>query len=111
MTGETERHPLLPRHKQSPEIQGGEVKSFVDANPTEAAPGDEKASGRPRCTSNDLGAVLLAICIVCSLAMLFLPEGTGDQRPGPRTISQRVNKILESTPLIGKYLTRPQTHS
>ncbi|KAI9046467.1 hypothetical protein LZ554_009216 [Drepanopeziza brunnea f. sp. 'monogermtubi'] len=53
-------------------------------------PGDEQ---RRRSIFNDFGAVLLGTCIMLSLAMIhFLPV--------PTTISQRVDRILEETPLI-----------
>ena len=52
---------------------------------------------------NEIGAMILGLCIFSSLVMIFMPSNPpDDDRPIPKTISQRVNRILEDTPLIGQ---------
>lgn len=101
MASYTEQDPLLPGDKRSPEIHGSRAQSINDDYAKETL-GEERPG---RSVWNDLGAMLLGICIVFSLAMIFLPSDTGeDERPVPRTIDERVNRILEDTPLIGQTL-------
>ncbi|KAH7408916.1 membrane dipeptidase-like protein [Cadophora sp. MPI-SDFR-AT-0126] len=99
MSYSSEQDPLLPRNKRSPEVHGSRPESINDEYAKEDPLEEER---RPRRSIwNDVGAMLLGLCIFSSLVMINMPSDLlGDDRPVPKTISQRVNRILEDTPLI-----------
>ena len=97
-----EQDPLLPKSKRSPEVRS-RPESINDEYAKEELLEDER---RPRRSLwNDVGAMILGLCIFSSLVMIFMPSNSPiDDRPVPKTISQRVNRILEDTPLIGQLI-------
>jgi hypothetical protein len=97
----TEQDPLLPRDEGAPEIHGSRPQS-INYEETEVFEEDEKPQRQP---FKDVLPLIFGICILLSLAFIFLPEDTSrGQKPEPTTIEQRVNRILTDTPLIGTYL-------
>lgn len=102
----SEQDPLLPNDKQAPEIQGSRPQSIKDVNALEpelgGARNDETADPRTRQSFNDVLILILGLCFFLMLGFMFVPDDAlGGWQPGPRTIEQRVNKILINTPLIG----------
>jgi membrane dipeptidase len=98
-----EDDPLLPKDNRSPEILGSRPQSinYVTGEAQEEKDDDQS----PNNARNSLGALILGLCIILSLSFFVLPwldDLGSDIKPGPRTIEQRVNKILTDTPLIGK---------
>ncbi|ESZ94618.1 hypothetical protein SBOR_5029 [Sclerotinia borealis F-4128] len=96
----TEQDPLLPRDKPSPEINGSRPQSINDV---------EQEDSHGKLPFNDLMAVVLGLCSILILTMLILPDGFIDDifhhgwpfgHQEPKTIEERVNKILTETPLI-----------
>ena len=100
MSHYSEQDPLLPKDKGAPEIHDSRPQSISDVTVQEVL---EKDEDMPRRHSfGSLMPVILGLCLVLSFAFLFLSKDTlGDERPAPRTIEQRVSKILTNTPLIG----------
>jgi membrane dipeptidase len=97
----TEQDPLLPRENRSPEIHGSRAQSI---NNVTVAEEKEAAESRPW-SLNGFPAIILAICFFGSIYMFLVPyldNYLGEERPEPRTIEERVNRILSDTPLIGK---------
>ncbi|PMD31970.1 hypothetical protein L207DRAFT_500327 [Hyaloscypha variabilis F] len=102
----SERDPLLPNDKQAPEIQGSRPQSFKDVTVSDTelghtqqpeASNDEQTSS----TFNDILVLFVGLCFFLTLGFMFVPDDAlGGWQPGPRTIEQRVNKILTNTPLI-----------
>jgi membrane dipeptidase len=97
-----EQDPLLPNDKGAPEILGSRPQSINYEEETEVSEEDEKPQ---RQLFSDALPLIFSICILVILAFTFLSEDTnGSQRPEPKTIEQRVNRILTDTPLIGMFL-------
>ena len=103
-----EGDPLLPKDKGAPEIQGSRPQSIHNEYVIEEQGSDD--DDRPRRNGlNDFVAILFAICFCASIFLILLfPDGTlgdlfGDKRPAPKTLKERVNRILEDTPLIGTF--------
>jgi membrane dipeptidase len=97
----SEQDPLLPKDPPAPEIQGSRPQSLKDTGPPQAELGETEAKSRTR-AFNDILAVILGLCFFATLAFIFVPDDVLDGiRPGPRTIEERVTKILTNTPLIG----------
>jgi membrane dipeptidase len=101
----TEQDPLLPKDKGAPEIHGSRPQSIKnvgnDANEEAEVFEDDDDTPR-RKILGDIMPLIFGLCLLFSLALIFLPEDIfGDQRPVPKTVEQRVNKILTDTPLIG----------
>jgi membrane dipeptidase len=103
----SEQDPLLPNDKSAPEIQGSRPQSFKDVTVSEAEQGRSSRAEVDEPTRNAFNGVLilmLALCFFLVLGFAFIPDGALDGwQPGPRTIEQRVNKILTNTPLIGMF--------
>lgn len=110
----TEQDPLLPRDKPAPEIQGSRPSSFKDVTVSEAELGEAKQTvDRPTANAfNDVLAMMLGLCFFLTIGFIFVPDDFLDGlQPGPRTIEQRVNKILTTTPLIGtSTISQTDTH-
>ena len=101
----TERDPLLPNDKRAPEIQGSRPQSINNEYAIEERVSDDDNSPQ-RNGLNDLMAVIFGICLFGILFLVVFPDGPlgdlfGDRRPTPKTLEDRVNRILEDTPLIG----------
>ncbi|KAL2068546.1 hypothetical protein VTL71DRAFT_14883 [Oculimacula yallundae] len=98
MSYPSEQDPLLPGDKRSPEIHGSRPESFSDEYLKEELIDDEQPKSS---TSSNFAPMILGLCILSCLFLIFMPsEIPGDDRPAPKTIHQRVNRILEDTPLI-----------
>lgn len=104
-----EQDPLLPKDEPSPEIQGSRPQSiYYDQGQEEHMNRDSKyapprtvLSQRQRSKANWLACVG-GLFMLATVAVVFFPDQIfGDGRPVPKTIDQRVNRILEDTPLIG----------
>jgi membrane dipeptidase len=109
MSYSSEVDPLLPNDRQAPEIQGSRPQSFKGVNDSEPELGEVRHPGddeHRRNTFNDVLVLILGLCVFLTLAFTFVPDNVFDGwQPGPRTIEQRVNKILTNTPLIGIPIT------
>jgi len=96
-----EEDPLLPKDNRSPEIQGSRPQSINDVSAEDDEP-RERSLG-------SLTLVVFLLCFITALALSFFPPSVptvpGDSRPVPKTVEERVNRILEDTPLIGSLLT------
>ena len=98
----TEQDPLLPKDKGAPEIQGSRPQSIKDVGVQEAEVCEHDDDIPRRKIFGDIMPLIFGFCLLFSFALIFLPEGIlGDERPVPRTVEQRVNRILTDTPLIG----------
>ncbi|KAH9208928.1 membrane dipeptidase-like protein [Leptodontidium sp. 2 PMI_412] len=98
MSYSSEQDPLLPGDKRSPEIHGSRPQSINDEYVKEEILDDTRAR---RSIWSDIAPMIFGLCIFSSLVMIFMPSDLlRDDRPIPKTISQRVNRILEDTPLI-----------
>ena len=113
----SEQDPLLPNDKQAPEVQGSRPQSFKDVTISQAELGhhpDADASNdeHSRSTINDVLVLFAGLCFFLTLGFMFVPDDPlGGWQPGPRTIEQRVNKILTNTPLIGRFINSSTPHS
>ncbi len=103
----SERDPLLPNDKQAPEIQGSRPQSFKDVTVSDAELGhtqqpEARNGEQTSSTFNDILVLFVGLCFFLTLGFMFVPDDAlSDWQPGPRTIEQRVNRILTNTPLIG----------
>jgi membrane dipeptidase len=100
----SEQDPLLPNDKQAPEIQGSRPQSLKDVTVAEAERGEVSRNDDipARIAFNDILIMMLGLCFFLVLGFMFVPDDALDGwQPGRRTIEQRVNLILTSTPLIG----------
>jgi len=105
----TEQDPLLPKDQPAPEIHGSRPQSIRDVSDGKQIDDAEISSvaedfDRPsRRDFRELIPIILGICVFISFTLISLPTNIpGDERPVPRTIDERVNRILTDTPLIGK---------
>jgi membrane dipeptidase len=105
---DTEEDPLLPKDKGAPEIQGSRPQSINNEYVIEEVSDEEK---EPRSKGiNDIVAMIFGLCFFASIFLILVyPDGPlgdlfGDKRPAPKTLDERVTRILEDTPLIGIYL-------
>lgn len=101
----TEQDPLLPKGKGAPEIQGSRPQSINDEYVIEEQDSDEDNQLRHN-TFNNLMTIIFGACFFGSIFVILFTDGPlgdlfGDQRPLPKTLEERVNRILEDTPLIG----------
>jgi membrane dipeptidase len=102
----TEGDPLLPKDKGAPEIQGSRPQSINNEDAIEEPVSDD-GNGTTRNGHTGLVAMLFSICLFGGIfLMLLFPDGPlgdlfGEKRPTPKTLEERVNRILEDTPLIG----------
>jgi membrane dipeptidase len=103
----TEVDPLLPNDKRAPEIQGSRAQSINNEGIyDQQALDDSNGTHRNRLT-NRMG-LIFGLFFFAMVFLLLFPDGTfggpfGDERPAPKTLEERVNGILEATPLIGFY--------
>ena len=98
----TEQDPLLPKDKGAPEIHGSRPQSINNVGNEEAEVFEEDDDPPRRKILGDIMPLIFGLCLLFSFALIFLPEDIlGDERPVPKTVEQRVNKILTNTPLIG----------
>ena len=99
----TEVDPLLPNDKRAPEIQGSRPQSINDEYVIEEQVSDDER--RPRRNGfADFMAMVFGICFFAGLFFILFPGGDlfGDEQPkSPKTLDERVTRILEDTPLIG----------
>lgn len=101
----TEVDPLLPNDKGAPEILGSRPQSINDGGNEEQGLEDNL---RHNVRSNIM-PIIFGICFFASISLVLFPDGflgrlLGDRRPVPKTLEQRVNRILEDTPLIGAFV-------
>jgi membrane dipeptidase len=100
----SEQDPLLPKDAGAPEIQGSRPQSIknVGAQEAEVFEDVQDDNTQRRKILGDIMPLIFGLCLLLSFVLIFLPEDIlGDRRPVPRTIEQRVNRILTDTPLIG----------
>src|ERR1700710_2126422 len=105
----SEQDPLLPKDKPSPEIHGSRPQSINNVYVTEAgAPVEviekDDDGEPPRFTRNELPTIMFGLCFFLFISLVVFPyldDVLGDGRPKPKTIDERVNRILMDTPLIG----------
>ena len=103
-----ETDPLLPKDKGAPEIHGSRAASINDVVVTETDGIEADGQPRSRRGVDDLMAIIFGLFLFGTLALLFSPDSwfddiLGDRRPAPKTVDQRVNRILTDTPLIGSH--------
>lgn len=106
MANYSEQDPLLPKDKQAPEIQGSRPSSIQGIEDEEAA--SKRFSEPAKGTSSGIVALLVGTCVLLLFSVLVFPESFGrtlpdDQKPLPKTLEQRVSRILANTPLIGNW--------
>jgi membrane dipeptidase len=97
----TEHDSLLPKDEGAPEIHGSRPQSINEVYDieTEVFEEDEKPK---RQLLNDAFSMIFGLCVLLSLALIFSPgDPSRIQEPNPKTVEQRVNRILTDTPLIG----------
>lgn len=101
----TEQDPLLPPERSSPEIK--------DSKETQNGC-DEPTNGRGKRPFSDLMAAVLGLCSLLILTMLIIPDGFVDDvfnhhwpfgNQEPKTVEERVDRILSETPLIGMVIS------
>ncbi|KAG0645298.1 dipeptidase [Hyphodiscus hymeniophilus] len=98
--------PLLPNDKRAPEIQGSRPQSINDEYIIEEQVSDDKRElRRKRNGLADLMALVFGIAFFASIILVLFPDGPlgdlfGDKPPTPKTLDERVTRILEDTPLI-----------
>jgi len=101
----SEQDPLLPKDKQSPEIQGSRPQSLNNVVYVTETERNDKDEENQREGINNLRFFILLIFLISAFALLiWVPDPSawlGDTRPEPKTIEERVNRILSDTPLIG----------
>jgi membrane dipeptidase len=100
----SEQDPLLPKNKGAPEIQGSRPQSINNDDVQEAAP--EKQIRRNAPGNFSIVPLIFAFCFFLSLGLFFfgdevLEDLFPEKRPNPKTIEERVSRILSDTPLIG----------
>jgi hypothetical protein len=102
-----ESDPLLPRDKSAPEIHGSRPQSTNDIDDREASIGAGDSDqvyvpGRRGLT--DAVALFTGFITLALVLFIVFPDslrGVGGGLPTPRTIEERVARILTDTPLIG----------
>lgn len=100
-----EEQSLLPRSKNAPEISGSRPQSI---NLNGSISNDEVAQFNicnPQQPSRSLRAILSTGLLLIGLVVLLFWRPFLSARPEPRTLEERVNRILSDTPLIGKHLS------
>lgn len=109
-----ESDPLLPKDEPAPEIHGSRAQSIDDVAGHEDQLVDDNNAAQARKGVGDLVALFTGFVIIALLALMLFPEGArkiGDIiDPTPRTIDQRVTKILKDTPLIGTFILFKVSH-
>lgn len=105
----TEEDSLLPKYKGAPEIKGSRPQSINDDIVEEQVSDyDGQIRTSEKSPSNWIH-VLFGICFFASIFLILLyPDGPlgdlfGEHRPVPKTLQERVDRVLEDTPLIGTY--------
>jgi membrane dipeptidase len=103
----SEVDPLLPKDRGAPEIQGSRPQSINNEYVIEEQVSDDE-NGERRNGFHDFMAIIFGICFFAIITLILFPDGPlrdifGDPRPAPKTLEERVNRILEDTPLIGIY--------
>ncbi|RDW77241.1 dipeptidase-2 [Coleophoma cylindrospora] len=96
MAGYSEQDPLLPKDKPAPEIHGSRPTSVKSIE-------NEESSAKRR--FDGLMALFAGICALLLFSVLVYPDSLGrtpseGQKPLPKTLEQRVSRILATTPLI-----------
>lgn len=109
MSYQKETDPLLPQDKPAPEIHGSRASSINDVTVPEVELEDEVPRLRRR--SESLIWITLSFMGLLTIAVLLTPNDFFDAMFGnewsrPKTIDQRVNRILADTPLIGRFPPR-----
>lgn len=94
----------MPQNRSAPEVQGGSRSPIYNGYTYNEADAEEGDQQRQRRASNGKPWELV-IYFVAYVALLFFAGnfifGREDQRPEPKTLEERVDRILEDTPLIG----------
>ena len=108
----TETDPLLPNDKGAPEIQGSRPQSINNEYlpiSEEQAPEDENRLQRESLSEGPRNFVPIVFMFIFFSFIFFiifpgdLGDLFGDKRPIPKTLDERVTRILEDTPLIGMF--------
>lgn len=102
----SEQDPLLPKSSSAPEIHGAQSHSLNNVDIVEVHVTLEEETPHRERSLNNVLAVVFGICLTLSLVLAALPDDFYKgllPKPTPKTIGQRVSKILEDTPLIGLY--------
>lgn len=101
-----ETDPLLPNNKRAPEIQGSRPQSINNEYILEEQVSEEKEP--TSVVETIIGAISLIFVAAFLFALLdFGIDGLGrlfdgGDRPTPTNLDERVTRILEDTPLIGR---------
>jgi hypothetical protein len=102
----SEEDPLLPWDKGAPEIHGSRASSLHDNSNTfneRTTEEDDQQRQQPASRGKSLEVVIYFIIYVALLLFsgkFFLGQ-LGDQRPEPKTLEERIDRVLSDTPLIG----------
>jgi hypothetical protein len=107
----TETDPLLPNDKGAPEIHGSRPQSINNeyVNVIEEQASDDENRPQGESLSQGLRSFVPIVFVFIFFSFMFLiifPDDSlgdlfGDKRPTPKTMDERVARILEDTPLIG----------
>ena len=102
-----ETDPLLPNNKGAPEIQSSRPQSINNEYILE-----EQASDEEKEPTSFVETIIrpIALIFVAAFLLALLDFGIdglgrffdGDDRPAPKNLDERVTRILEDTPLIGR---------
>ena len=107
----TETDPLLPNDKGAPEIHGSRPQSINNEYVNVIEEQASEVENRPQSEglSEGLRSFVPTVFVFIFFSFIFLiifPDDIlgdlfGDKRPTPKTLDERVARILEGTPLIG----------
>lgn len=105
----SEQDPLLPQNKGAPEITGSPTLSIYGNNCIENGETTEDGGNQRRQTARSERSYgfLIIFIVICFALLFYLGQFLGDRRPTPKTLEERVNRILSDTPLIGACSTTP----
>ncbi|XMA09559.1 hypothetical protein WAI453_002350 [Rhynchosporium graminicola] len=93
-----EQDSLLPDKRQSAEVQGSRLQRITDEYSKQAPPHNTQPK---KSIWSHYVPMIKGLCIVVSVVVVFMSfEIPGNEGTYSKTIEQRVNRILEDTPLI-----------
>lgn len=97
-----EEQSLLPKSKGAPEIYGSRPPSLNNGTSSNEEEAAEWNSYRPRPSSRNWPATLSLGLLFVGLVVLLFSQSV-DLPSKPKTIEERVYRILSDTPLIGRH--------